>query len=91
VSKPSWFSVTGSSLNRVIGSSFKQVCISLIQVLNNAFAVNVFTRLPMTNQIECAVDAPNLRTLYTTSVSLHKTGASKLRMSSAEYPGRRRR
>jgi hypothetical protein len=65
VLRPNRFSVTGSSRNKAVGSSFGQVCKSLIQVLNNAFAVKVFARLPMANQNERAVDAPNLRTRYT--------------------------
>ena len=62
VSRPNRLSVSGSSANRLAGSSFRQVCRSLIQVLNSALAVKVFTRLPMTNQNEWAVEAPNLRT-----------------------------
>jgi len=85
VSRPKPFSRTGSCRNNGAGISFRQLCRSLIQVLNSALAVKVFTRLPMTNQNEWAVEAPNLRTPYTTSASPRDTGASRPRMSSAEY------
>jgi hypothetical protein len=85
VSRPKPFSRTGSWRNSGAGISFRQLCRSLIQVLNSAFAVKVFTRLPMTNQNECAVEAPKVRTPYTTCASPRWTGENRFSRSSGRY------
>jgi hypothetical protein len=84
VSRPDRFSVTGRSRNRAIGSSFRQGCTSLIQVFEQRVRGEGVHPVADDDQNDCAVDASNLWTPYTTSESPRKTGTSMLRMSSAE-------